>query len=110
MLFNVTYFKQGDAIVKAFFYLILILMAVAVSVAFTALNPGTIDVNLYISQFRVPVSVVVVLSAFIGILLGVMASSAAIVLKTHDLRRCRKQLRESQSELRALRKQPLNQP
>lgn len=93
---------------KAFFYFILILFAVLLSLAFTVLNPGDVEVDLYLNQFQIPFSIVVVVSIVIGIMFGVLASIATIISVHHKLRRSRKQLRKAQDQL-ALQKNPLAQ-
>lgn len=95
---------------KALFYLVIIIFAALVSIAFTALNPGEVDVNLYLRQVSLPFSVVVVLSIFLGILLGFLASLVAVWSRGLELRKTRKQLKNLQSELSSLRKQPLQEP
>ncbi|MGF1548379.1 MAG: lipopolysaccharide assembly protein LapA domain-containing protein [Thiotrichales bacterium] len=92
---------------KTLAYLLLVVIAAIVSVTFTALNPGEITVNLYYGKFVVSLSVVVIVSAFFGILLGMLANTLALYGRRREIKRLRKQLGIAELEVSNLRKMPL---
>ncbi len=94
---------------KALIYIVLILIAAAVSIVFTTLNPGEVTLNLYFGQFTVPISIVVIVSIFCGILLGLLANMLALYSRRREIRRLRKKLEIAETEVSNLRKLPLQE-
>ena len=79
----------------------------ALAAAFSALNPTPATVNFYISEFSLPLSVIVV----IAMLLGALVTGFAFALSTLRLRyenaRLRKKLNVSEQEINSLRILPI---
>ncbi|MDD3517068.1 MAG: LapA family protein [Chromatiales bacterium] len=92
---------------RKFFYLLVLLVAVAIGVSFTVLNAGTVDVNIYFRSFSVPVALVVFLSVFVGAVLGVVACTGMIWARHRELRSLRRRARLAEEELDKLRKIPI---
>ena len=92
---------------KALFYLTILIIAAAVAMFFTVLNPGEVDINLYFATFKLPFATIIIICMFIGVLLGFMVSIMGLLAKANEIRKLNKQLRDSQTELNLLRKQPI---
>ncbi len=95
---------------KTLFLFLIILMTVVCAVAFTVLNPGSIDLNLYVARFRLPLAAAILLSTLVGVLLGFMVSSVSTFSKAREIKRLSKQLQNAQTELSNLRKLPIEEP
>lgn len=95
---------------KAFFYLTTIVTAAALTIFFTALNPGEVTVDLYFRQIELPFSLVVIVSIFLGALLGFVFGSLVVLSRNRALRKLGKRLHEAESELSNLRKLPIQEP
>ncbi|HHJ20262.1 MAG TPA: LapA family protein [Gammaproteobacteria bacterium] len=94
---------------KAFFYLTSIVLAAALTILFTALNPGEVTVDLYFRQIVMPFSLVVILSIFVGALLGFSLGAIVVFSRNRALRKLSKRLNEAESELSNLRKLPIQE-
>ncbi|MGF1643225.1 MAG: lipopolysaccharide assembly LapA domain-containing protein [Thiotrichales bacterium] len=93
---------------KTLAYILLVIAAAVISVTFTALNPGNITINLpYGRSFPMPLSVVVIVSVFLGIVLGMLANTLALYGRRREIKRLRKQLAIAETEVSNLRKMPL---
>lgn len=85
------------------FSIIVVLFLMFIALAFTALNLGSMKLNLYFLDVTLPVAVAVFLFVLLGAVLGVVVSSGVWVRKANELRRLRRKLAERESELSSLR-------
>ena len=95
---------------KTLLFFIVILVTVVCAVVFTVLNPGSIDLNLYVARFRLPLAAAILLSMFVGVLLGFVVSSVSTLSKAREIKRLSKKLQDAQTELTNLRKLPIEEP
>ena len=95
---------------KTLFYFLVSVIAVIAAVAFTVLNPGDVDLDLYVVQFRLPLSAAIMLSMFFGVLLGFLVGLVATLSKAGEVRKLTKKLKDAQTELTNLRKLPIEEP
>ncbi len=96
--------------VKALLYLLIFIFTAFCAAAFTVLNPGEIEVNLFFARYHLPFPVVIILSMFFGVLLGFLAGMIQAFSKAREVRRIKRQLRDAQTELSNLRKLPIEEP
>ncbi len=92
---------------KTFLKLVLLFIAVLISVAFTALNPGSVEVNLYSTTVSLPLSALVVIALFVGLVLGGLSNLVTIFGHRRTSRQLQKKLKNAEAELAELRKAPL---
>ncbi len=92
---------------KALFYLTIFIIAAAAAIFFTVLNPGEVGINLFFTKFKLPFATTIIISMFFGVLLGFVVSTMGLLGKASEIRKLNKQLRDSQTELNLLRKQPI---
>lgn len=92
---------------KALFYLIIFTLAAVGAMFFAVLNPGDVDINLYFAQFNFPFAITIIISMFVGVLLGFVFSVMGLAGKAGEIRKLKRNLRDSQTELNLLRKQPI---
>lgn len=89
----------------------LILLALVILTAmltFTALNSGTIDLDLAFFAGSYPVSIVLVATFGAGMLFGMVCMTAFVFRLINERRMLRRSLRMSESEVSSLRNLPLS--
>lgn len=90
------------------FIIIFYILLVLVGVSFAALNAASVQVNLYITTLKMPISVLMTMMLGIGMLLGAclfLLSYWRLKLEHHKIKN---QLRLSEKEIKNLRSIPLN--
>lgn len=92
---------------KTFTKLFLLFVAFLISVAFTALNPHSIDVNLYAVSVSLPLSAIVVCALFLGIVLGYLTSLSKRLSARRETKKISKLLQSKDAEIQQLRRNPL---
>ena len=93
---------------KTFIKLSLLLFAVLASIFFTVLNPGTVQIDLYLIKPQLPLSALVVIALFFGLVLGALSNVLTVFgHKVENRKVCRK-LEAAETELNNLRKMPLH--
>ena len=85
--------------------LFVILMIVFV---FTALNSGTIELNMAFFAGTYSISIVVITTFIVGILFGMLCMMSFVLRIINDRRTLRRALRMSESEVSSLRNLPLS--
>jgi uncharacterized integral membrane protein len=75
---------------------------------FTALNSGTIDLDLAFFAGTYPISVVLVATFIVGIIFGMLCMTAFVFRLVKERRTLRRTLRTSESEVSSLRNLPLS--
>lgn len=90
-------------IVMAIFYLLLIL----IGVSFAGLNATSVQLNVYFTTFHMPISVLIVLAAGFGVLIGFILFLNRYWRLKAEHRRIKNQLKLTEKEIRNLRAIPL---
>ena len=86
----------------------LVLIILVAMLTFTALNSGTIDLDLAFFAGTYPISVVLVATFVIGTIFGMLCLTAFVFRLVKDRRTLRQSLRTSESEVSSLRNLPLS--
>ncbi len=94
---------------KVLFYLVFLLALAALAIVFTALNPQAVTIDLSFRQFTLPLSLVIILSVFCGVLLGLVANLPGALGRRRHIGRLRRQLAQAEEELSRLRKLPVQE-
>jgi lipopolysaccharide assembly protein A len=90
--------------------LIVTLVVATVGVSFALLNDQSVHVDLYLRDVELPLSVLMVATLLAGGVLGVLVSLFALLRRHRECARIERRLRESENELRELRRLPLKDP
>ena len=88
--------------------LVLLLLIVLAMLTFTALNSGTMDLDLAFFAGSYPVSVVLVVTFVVGTLFGMLCMTAFVFRLINERRTLRRALSMSESEVSSLRNLPLS--
>lgn len=84
-------------------YLLLIL----IGVSFAALNASTVQVNLYLTTIKMPISVLMTLMLGIGVLIGFLLFVSRYWRLKAEHRKIKNQLKLTEKEIKNLRSIPL---
>ena len=87
--------------------ILFLFLAFLISVVFTALNPDSIEVNLYVVTLSLPLSVVVVFTLFLGVVLGYLFSLGKRISGRRETKKIARKLESTEKELMRLRQSPL---
>lgn len=90
-------------IIRIIFYIILIILAIS----FAALNASSVQINLYLTTIKLPISVLMVLMIAVGLLLGFILSLPKYWKCKLDGLKTRNQLKITEKEIKNLRDIPL---
>ena len=93
---------------KRVILLILIIVIAILMATFTAINTGTVDIDLAFAKFTKPLPLVLTVSFAIGWLFGVLCMGFFAIKLINERRVLRRSLRLSESEVTSLRGLPLN--
>ena len=88
--------------------LLLVLVIVLAMLTFTALNSGSIDLDLAFFAGTYPLSVVLVVTFVVGTVFGMLCMTAFVFRLINERRTLRRALRLSESEVSSLRSLPLS--
>ena len=86
----------------------LVLIILVAMLVFTALNSGTIDLDLAFFAGTYPISVVLVATFVVGTIFGMLCLTAFVFRLVKERRTLRQSLRTSESEVSSLRNLPLS--
>ena len=86
----------------------LVLTILVAMLTFTALNSGTIDLDLAFFAGTYPISVVLVATFVVGTIFGMLCLTAFVFRLVKERRTLRQSLRTSESEVSSLRNLPLS--
>jgi uncharacterized integral membrane protein len=86
----------------------LVLIILVAMLTFTALNSGTIDLDLAFFAGTYPISVVLVATFIVGMIFGMLCMTAFVFRLVKERRTLRRTLRTSESEVSSLRNLPLS--
>jgi len=87
---------------------VLVLIILVAMLTFTALNSGTIDLDLAFFAGTYPISVVLVATFVVGTIFGMLCLTAFVFRLVKERRTLRQSLRTSESEVSSLRNLPLS--
>ncbi len=88
--------------------LILIIVIAVLMATFTAINTGTVDIDLAFAKFTKPLPLVLTVSFAVGWLFGILCMGFFAIKLINERRVLRRSLRLSESEVTSLRGLPLN--
>jgi putative membrane protein len=86
----------------------LLLIILVIVFTFTALNSGTIALDMAFFAGTYSISMVVIITFIVGILFGMLCMTAFVFRIVNDRRTLRRALRMSESEVTSLRTLPLS--
>ncbi len=86
----------------------LVLIILVAMLTLTALNSGTIDLDLAFFAGTYPISVVLVATFIVGMIFGMLCMTAFVFRLVKERRTLRRTLRTSESEVSSLRNLPLS--
>ena len=81
--------------IKRIFTAVLFILALAVAVLFTAMNPGDIELELGYTVLRVPLGLAFILAIALGWLLGILSAVPRLARLANERRRLRGELRKA---------------
>ena len=88
--------------------IILIAILFAVMFTFTALNTGTIELDLGFLERTFPISLALAATFVLGMIFGMLCMTAFVFRLINERRSLRRSLRASESEVSSLRNLPLS--
>ena len=89
--------------------LLILIVAIAVLMAtFTAINTGTVDIDLAFAKFTQPLALILTVTFALGWLFGLLCMGLFVIKLINERRVLRRSLRLSESEVTSLRGLPLN--
>ena len=88
--------------------LILIIVIAVFMATFTAINTGTVDIDLAFAKFTKPLPLVLTAAFALGWLFGLLCMGFFAIKLVNERRMLRRSLRLSESEVTSLRGLPLN--
>ncbi len=89
--------------------LLFLIIVIAIFMAtFTAINTGTVDIDLAFARFTQPLPLVLTVTFAVGWLFGILCMGFFALKLVNERRALRRSLRLSQSEVTSLRGLPLN--
>jgi putative membrane protein len=92
---------------KRIITILLFLSVFTIAAAFSALNPTSTTVNFYLSEFNMPLSVIVVCAMLVGALITGLVFSLTTLRLRYENARLRKKLAVSEQEINSLRILPI---
>ena len=92
---------------RKFVLLFLILVVIAIGMSFSLLNAAPVVLDVFLGQVELPLSVLVVGSMIAGAVLVLVLAMLAGLRHRRELGRLRRLLRDTENEVRELRRLPL---
>ena len=92
---------------RKFVLLFLILVVIAIGMSFSLLNAAPVVLDVFLGQVELPLSVLVVGSMIAGAVLALVLAMLAGLRHRRELGRLRRLLRDTENEVRELRRLPL---
>jgi len=91
-------------IVSVIFYVIIIVLGIS----FAALNASSVQLNLYIKQISMPVSILVIVMLAIGFFIGFFSTICRQWRQKREIKELKSKLLIAEKEVKNLRSIPLN--
>ena len=88
-------------------FLLLLIVVAVVGLAFAAANSHPVDFNYFVDATRQPLSLLLVVAAFVGTLLGVIASFSVVLGLKNQIRVLKRSEATARQEILNLRTMPL---
>lgn len=93
---------------KRLFYLVIILVTIAVGITFAYRNSQVVEVAYYLGlKWSGPLSIALLVTFAAGVAVGYLASLQMVVRMQRDLVRARKEIRQVEQEVQNLRALPI---
>ncbi len=92
---------------RKFVVLFMVLLMSAFGMSFALLNAAPVALDFFLGKIELPVSVLVVVSMIIGALLTLVMAAVSGIRHRRQLGRLKRMLRDSENEVRELRRLPL---
>ena len=89
----------------AFYTLVFLL-----GVIFTLLNQDSVKINFHLSQFELPLAVIIIIAIMLGVVLSVIVCYGSTLKHRVEIRGLRKKISLLEQEIQNLRKMPLKGP
>jgi uncharacterized integral membrane protein len=89
----------------AFYTLVFLL-----GVIFTLLNQNTVKINFHLSQFELPLAVIIIIAILLGVILSFIVCYGSTLKYRVEIRGLRKKTSLLEQEIQNLRKMPLKGP
>jgi len=89
------------------FSLIVLLIVLVFGASFAALNAGLVPLDFYYGSIQLPLSLVLVFSLVSGVLLGLMAALGKIIVLKREIKKLRRDVRNTEKEVTNLRALPI---
>jgi len=88
------------------FFLLFVLL-VAFGLSFASLNSVSVSLNYYIGTVHGPLSLVIMITLILGAVLGLLASTGALMRQKREISRLRRKNELCEQEIRNLRQIPI---
>jgi uncharacterized membrane protein YciS (DUF1049 family) len=92
---------------RRLFLFFIIILALAVTAMFAAINPGTVTVDLAFRAFETQKALAFTVAFGLGWGFGILCAGLALLKSTADRRRLKRGLKLAESEVSALRSMPM---
>jgi putative membrane protein len=93
---------------KWLFYMVLALLVLTFGVGFVTKNAQVVSVNYYFGlDWEAPLALMLLTSLTIGVILGLAASIGMVLRMHHRLAQARREIRETEQEVKNLRSLPI---
>ena len=93
---------------RIFSYIVSILLIIF-GVTFATLNAESVKINFYLTQFNLPLSLVIVLSIAIGLVIGLLFGMIWYIKQKRKIYRLKSQLKVTEKEVDNLRTMPISE-
>lgn len=90
--------------VVGYIFLLIILLAV---LFFSLLNAEAVSLNLHFITIHKPLALYLVITLFVGVILGILASLPAQIHSRREASRLRRKIRATEAEIKNLRNMPI---
>ena len=101
----ITYLSMAGITVGVMALIVVIAVLMA---TFTAINTGTVDIDLAFTEFTQPLALILTVTFALGWLFGLLCMGLFVIKLINERRVLRRSLRLSESEVTSLRGLPLN--
>lgn len=89
------------------FHIVLLLLTALLAVAFAMLNSAGTTVDLFVFEYTLPLSIVLIATLFIGVLIGMLVAAILSMRRHAEARALKRRLALAEEELQQLRKMPI---
>jgi putative membrane protein len=88
---------------RLFIYLVLFIVVVAFALTFSLQNPQSVEIHYYPDfVFSMPITILLLITLFLGVCIGLLATATSILRRRRELARIRKENRKLNDEIESL--------